>query len=298
MDWLRRLMGGGTQSDGPEPSTGTATIADLANRLEMTTAELRGFVPAYREFTVPKRGGGTRHISAPDQATRALQRGIARRVMGGSPSHPAAFGFERSRSTVGHARRHSGSAVVLRMDIEDFFGSTPAERVRRYFRYTWDPDAAELLARLTTHTGALPQGAPTSPKLSNHLNVRIDARLQGFAAARGAVYSRYADDITFSLAVDDGSTVHELIRFTDKVVTQAGYRLHRQRKLHVRRRHERQIVGGLVVNERPRLPREVRRWLRAVEHRVATGGSATLSDEQLAGWRAYRMMVEAGAPSN
>ena len=171
------------------------------------------------------------------------------------------------------------------------FGSTPATRVRRYFRYVWDPDAADVLARLTTHAGSLPQGAPTSPKLSNHLNERIDARLAGFAASRGAVYSRYADDITFSLAADDGRTVHDLIRFTDKVVTEAGYRLHRRRKLHVRRRHERQLVGGLVVNDRPRLPRERRRWLRAVEHR-ARSGSATLTEGQLAGWRAYRSMVE------
>ena len=235
-----------------------------------------------------------RRIAAPDPATRSLQRAIDRSVLGGSPAHPAAFGFERGRSTVAHARLHSGQAIVLRMDIQDFFGSTRAERVRRYFRLNWDPSAADMLARLTTHAGSLPQGAPTSPKLSNHLNERLDARLLGFGVARGAVYSRYADDITFSLSADDGPTLHALIRFTDKVVAEAGYRLHRRRKLHVRRRHERQIVGGLVVNERPRLPRERRRWLRAVEHRIRIGGEATLSAPQLAGWRAYRDMVEGG----
>jgi hypothetical protein len=91
---------------------------------------------------------------------------------------------------------------------------------------------------------------------------------------------------------DDPKTIHALIRFTDKVVSAAGYRLHRRRKLHIRRRHERQLVGGLVVNERPRLPRERRRWLRAVEHHLAAGGTPSLSPEQLAGWRAYRAMVE------
>lgn len=296
MDWLRRLISGGTHSDEAEPTTGTASVDDLADRLEMTADALREFMPAYREFSLPKRGGGTRLISAPNRATRDLQRAIARRVLRGSPAHPAAFGFERGRSTVDHARRHAGQAVVLRMDIQDFFGSTPAMRVRRYFRYTWDSEAADLLARLTTHAGSLPQGAPTSPKLSNHLNERIDARLQGFAEARGAVYGRYADDITFSLPADDGRTVRDLIRFTDKVVSQAGYQLHRQRKLHVRRRHERQIVGGLVVNDRPRLPRERRRWLRAVEHRMLKG-EATLTEAQLAGWRAYRAMIEADDPA-
>jgi len=297
MDWLRRLMGGLSPSAEPEPTTGVATVEDLAERLSRSADELRSFVPAYREFSLAKRSGGTRRIAAPDPATRALQRAIARHVLGGSPAHPAAFGFERGRSTVGHAWHHAGRAVVLRMDIQDFFGSTSTERVRRYLRYTWDTDAAVLLARLTTHGGALPQGAPTSPKLSTRINARLDARLQGFAASRGARYSRYADDLTFSLAEDDGRIVHELIRFTDKVLTQSGYRLHRQRKLHVRRRHERQIVTGLVVNDRPRLPRERRRWLRAVEHRIATGVGATLSKQQLAGWRAYQAMVEAGIPA-
>jgi retron-type reverse transcriptase len=293
MDWLRRLVSGSRSAE-QEPTTGVATVEDLAERLGRSSDELRIFVPAYREFSLPKRSGGTRRITAPDPSTRALQRAIARRILAGARAHPAAFGFERGRSTVAHASHHAGRAVVLRMDIEDFFGSTTTERVRRYFRYAWDADAAVLLSRLTTHDGALPQGAPTSPKLSTQVNVRLDARLEGFAASRGARYSRYADDLTFSLPEDDGRIVHELIRFTDKVLRQAGYRMHRQRKLHVRRRHERQIVTGLVVNGAPRLPRERRRWLRAVEHRIATGAETTLTEQQLAGWRAYQAMVESG----
>jgi hypothetical protein len=292
LDWLRRLIRAETGPGDSEPTSGTATIDDLAQRLGWSPAELRAFTPAYRHFSVPKHGGGTRRISAPDRQTRDLQRAIMRRVIGGSPAHAAAFGFERGRSTVDHARLHSGRAVVVRMDIEDFFGSTTSERVRRYFRYVWDADAASLLATLTTDGGSLPQGAPSSPVLSNHLNERMDARLAGFAAVHGVIYSRYADDITFSMDADDPKTIHALIRFTDKVVSAAGYRLHRRRKLHIRRRHERQVVGGLVVNERPRLPRERRRWLRAVEHRVTGGRSPSLSTEQLAGWRAYRAMVD------
>lgn len=295
MNWLRRLLGG--RGSDREPTTGTASIEELARRLDRSALELSRFDPRYREFSVPKRGGGSRHIAAPDRATRDLQRAIVHRVLGRSDLHPAVFGFERGRSMVDHANAHARQAVVLRMDIQDFFGSTSAERVRRYFRHVWDPDAAALLMRLTTHNGALPQGAPTSPSLSNRLNARLDARLSAFAVTRGAAYSRYADDLTFSLATDDARAVHDLIRFTAKVVIEAGYRLHRRRKLHVRRRHERQLVGGLVVNDRPRLPRERRRWLRAVEHRAATGGAPTLSAAQLAGWRAYRDMVERGHPS-
>jgi RNA-directed DNA polymerase len=210
-------------------------------------------------------------------------------------AHPNALGFVRGRSAIDHARRHGGRAVVLRMDLEDFFGSTTEGRARRFFRETWDDEAAGLLVALTTHRARLPQGAPTSPILSNVINNRMDSRLAGFAARRGVTYSRYADDITFSLDSDGVRLVRELIRFTKRVVTDDGYRLHERRKLHVRRRHQRQLVSGLVVNDWPRLPRERRRWLRAVEHHVASGQPMTLTAEQLAGWRAYRSMVDARA---
>lgn len=71
-----------------------------------------------------------------------------------------------------------------------------------------------------------------------------------------------------------------------------GYQIHKRRKLHVLRRHHSQRVTGLVVNEGPRLPRKTRRWLRAVEHRLKTKGEASLTAEQLAGWRAYQKHVD------
>ena len=180
------------------------------------------------------------------------------------------------------------------MDIEDFFGSTESERVRRWFAAVWDAEATDLLVRLTTVDGGLPQGAPTSPALADRVNLRLDHRLEGFARVTGARYGRYADDLTFSLERDDARAIHDLIRFTDKVLRESGYRMHRERKLHVRRSHERQVVSGLVVNGNgpPRLPRERRHWLRAVEHRLATTGTSTLTDAQLAGWQAYRSMVD------
>ena len=97
--------------------------------------------------------------------------------------------------------------------------------------------------------------------------------------------------MTFSM--DEGaSRVGSLIHGVKWIVEEEGYRLHRRKKLHVRRAHRRQLVTGLVVNERVNLPRETRRWLRAVEHRLRTTGSASLGEEQVAGWRALVSMVE------
>ena len=283
-------------------------LAELARRLDVDKSAFRRLQPDYHEFTIPKRSGGRRRILAPDRDLKDLQRGILRRLLARLRVHPAAMGFQRGRSIVTNALAHRGQAVVLRFDIRDFFPSTSAKRIGRYFRRIgWNRPATRLLLRLCTRDGGLPQGAPTSPRLSNLVNYRLDARLAGMAARLGAVYTRYADDITISFAEDDRDKVHYMQRFVRRVVEAEGYRLHGRKKLSIRRRHHQQIVTGLVVNDRVNLPRSIRRWLRAVEHRarsqrpVWTSSSEppdyrprkkpTLSAAQLEGWQALRAMV-------
>src|SRR5262249_9369852 len=152
--------------------------------------------------------------------------------------------------------------------------------------------AAQRLTNLCTYQGGLPQGAPTSPRLSNLLNYRLDARLTAMAARLGAHYSRYADDITLSFDQDDRTRIRSFIRFVKRAAADEGSRVPGRRKLRIRRRHQQQRVTGLVVNAGVHLPRQTRRWLRAVEHHLRTGRSATLTPEQLAGWQAFRRMVE------
>ena len=282
---FRRLFGGGG-----------LTVEELARRLDLSPDELREFHPVYSEFTIPKRPVGRRTICAPDGDTKALQRRILRRLLGRLRCHPAAMGFERGRSIVTNALPHAGKAVVVRMDVRSFFRSTTRRRVRDYFcAIGWDRKAARLLARLCTNRGCLPQGAPTSPRLSNLINYGLDARLAGLAARHDAAYTRYADDITFSFERDDRTAIRRIIRGTKSVLDQHGYALHMKHKLHIRRRHQQQTVTGLVVNEVVGLPRRTRRWLRAVEHHIATGREATLAPAQLAGWRALQDMIDAQA---
>lgn len=243
-------------------------------------------------------------MHAPGPELKKVQRRLLRRVLRSLKAHPAATGFERGHSILTNAKHHEGRAVVIRIDLKDFFTSTRVEKVSAYFeRIGWSPDATELLTTLCTFNGALPQGAPTSPRLSNLVNWELDARLQALADRIGARYTRYADDLTFSFDQDDQQTIHRFIGGVGAIVHDCGYRMHMKQKLHIRRRHQRQLVTGLVVNERARLPRETRRWLRAVEHRASVGGELTLTPTELAGWRALARMVEgqgsdeAGPPS-
>ena len=289
-DSIRGLFKGEGASTG-----GTLGVDELARRLGVGEAELRAIVPRYRAFAVRKRSGLQRIIEEPEADLKRVQRLILRRLLRRLRAHPAAHGFERGRSIVTAALPHARRAVVLRMDVHDFFLSTRADRVEAYFRRIgWGAEAAELLTGLCTHRRGLPQGAPTSPRLSNLVNFRLDARLAALARAHGASYTRYADDMTFSFATDRHESLHlvEVIQTTRKALLDEGYRLHTDRKLRVLRPHMRQTVAGLVVNEGVRLPRATRRWLRAVEHRAAAGRETTLTPAQLQGWRALRHMVE------
>jgi retron-type reverse transcriptase len=282
-DFLGRLVG--------RPGKGR-DVEELCRRLGMASEELRAVRPAYAEFSIPKRGGGARRIMAPDTGLKALQRRVLKRLLARLPSHPAATGYERGHSIVTNAHPHVGKAVVVRLDVKDFFTATRDRRVQEFFRRIgWNREASELLTRICTHQGGLPQGAPTSPRLSNLVNHRLDARLAGLAGRLGAAYTRYADDMTFSFSSDNPRTVRKLIRAVKLILADEGYSVHLRKKLRIRRRHQRQIVTGLVVNTAVNLPRETRRWLRAVRHRLGTGGRPTLSDVQVQGWLALEAMV-------
>jgi RNA-directed DNA polymerase len=295
-DLLKSLVGrSGEQNLSRTPDV--HDINDLAKRLGITVEELQAVRPAYRSFTIPKRSGGTRNILAPDDRLKAIQRRILRRLLGRLRCHPAARGFTRGQSIVSNAKAHVGKAVVVRMDLKQFFESTKAERVSRYFRVLgWNGGACDLLVPLVTHQGGLPQGAPTSPRLSNLVNYRLDTRLAKLAKKHHAEYTRYADDLTFSFATDTPQAIHSVIRTTKRIVADEGYVLHQRKKLHIRRRHNCQLVTGLVVNQHVQLPRKTRRWLRAVEHHLAKGREVTLTPKQLAGWQALQSMIDKQAP--
>lgn len=309
LDFLRGLFGGSSSARYPSdhgymdasPSVyeDRFDMTDLARRLEMSVMEVQSLPVGYREARIPKPSGGHRRLSVPSDELKVVQRRILRRLLDRLPAHPSARGFEKGQSIATNALPHVGQAVIVRMDIVDFFPSTSADRVTEYFRRIgWDAVAADALTRLCTHENGLPQGAPTSPRLSNLVNYRLDARLEALAGSVGAVYTRYADDMTFSLGGEDRQPLNSVICSTKVILRDFGYRLHQKKKLRIARRGDRQLVTGLVVNETLNLPRPVRRKLRAARHHLRTGRPATLTHEQLAGWDAFEEMVRReGNPS-
>ncbi|MBL8818539.1 MAG: RNA-directed DNA polymerase [Planctomyces sp.] len=268
------------------------TLADLVNRLGMTAEEWSQLKPpTYRTAMIPKRNGGQRMLEIPDPDTMVLQRRILRRVLKRLRSHRAAIGFESGKSIVHAASPHIGQAVVVRVDIENFFQTTTERRVGEWFRAIgWNQEATEFLLMILTHNGHLPQGAPTSPRLSNLVNARLDAGLNRIAQSYGGAYTRYADDITFSFPVDQPRQIRALLQMVGRYLKQAGYQM-KNSKTRILRAHARQSVLGLTVNQKVALPRSMRRRLRAIRHQQSQGKPTTMTAAELHGWTAFEQMI-------
>ena len=267
-------------------------ISELAHRLGMTEDELKNVDVSYRTKWVRKRSGGQRRLDVPVPELKEVQHRILRRLLSKLRTHSAVTGFEPGHSIVTNAAPHVGRAVVINIDVCDFFTATRAGRIEKYFqRVGWNREAAVLLTNLVTYEGGLPQGAPTSPRLSNLVNMRLDSRLGRYVKSRNGTYTRYADDITISFPRDYPRKVRGTVQAVRRQLKSHGYRMHKD-KLRIQRAHQQQKVTGLVVNEKVNLPRNVRRKLRAIEHHLRNGREATLTPEQLEGWRALRKMIE------
>jgi RNA-directed DNA polymerase len=244
-------------------------LADLIGfELSALTEHLALRANLYRSYLVVKRNGGLRAIDEPLEPLASIQRWILRRVLNKVHVHAAVSGFVGGRSILTNARPHVGQPQVLSLDIHDFFGSVKPFRVRHAFRRLgYVHDVAEMLTDLCVLRQGLPQGAPTSPALSNLVFRPADVALSRLADEMGVRYSRYADDLTFSGVLRPG----RLIYHCEQILARHGLELNRD-KVRTMLRHQRQEVTGIVVNERPQAPRSVRRRLRQEAHYIRKFG--------------------------
>ena len=224
----------------------------------------------WREFSIPKRSGGERRIDAPRDPLKQIQRWILRNILmkvkGGVTQY--AYGFVKKRSIVHNAEPHVGKKIILNIDIEDFFPSIKEDRVRKLFRgFGYTDELSRLFAGLCTYRGFLPQGAPTSPAISNMVCRRLDLRLGKFCEKYDLTYTRYADDITISGDYDFLKYKNIIM----KIIEDEGFRIS-HKKLRVTGRGKAQIVTGLVVNEKVNIRRDEIRTLRAIIHNCKKKG--------------------------
>lgn len=227
----------------------------------------------YRQFEIERVGGQEpRLINAPIKPIKDIQRHLANLLMESYVPPPQVHGFVRGRSPKSNAQAHPGQMWVLRADIANFFGAINFGRVRGLFMahpFEYSADVATLLAQICCHENELPQGAPTSPVVSNFICRGLDKQLARLAANEHCYFTRYADDMCFStdrrefprgLASTREGRVVAGEKF-ERIINEHGFHLNED-KTRLSHRSQRQRITGLVVNHRVTVSRDYVRGLR------------------------------------
>lgn len=267
------------------------TRNDLADLLEMPHSKLTHILYVknvdsyYTTFEIPKKSGGTRKISAPtgdlkqiqerlrDQLARYQQELRAKGDIKANISHA----FEKEKGIITNAEVHRNKRIVANIDLQDFFDSFHFGRVCGFFEknyaFMFPHDLAIVMAQLTCYQGKLPQGAPTSPIISNYICQIFDMRLLRLAKKYHLDYTRYADDLTFS--TNDRRFIEKWDAFyadLSREVRRAGFQINAE-KTHVQYKDSRQIVTGLVVNKKLNVDRRFYKQVRAMADSLYRTGS-------------------------
>ena len=215
----------------------------------------------YKPFTIDKKSGGIRKITAPRVFLKVIQRFLLDYYLAALRTHPCVYSFTKSKSIVDNADRHTKKKFVGTIDIENYFGSiTEKHLVDLLQENGYAKSESDLVAKLCTKDGVLPQGAPTSPMLSNALLFHFDEEMSKYANDSKLTYSRYADDLTIS--GDDRGKVEEALKKIERELHEKYSFKINESKRRIVSFNGRQIVTGLVVNEKAQLPREKRRQIR------------------------------------
>lgn len=259
------------------------SIGDLAAFLGTTPARLSHYLyansrPRYRRFRVRKASSGWREISAPPSVIHVFQLKLLSCMNALAPPKPPVHGFAPERNVRTNAKPHLKAELVLNLDLKDFFPSIHFGRVRGMFRkppFNFPDDVATVLAQTCCDERVLPQGAPTSPLISNLICRGLDLDLERFARSSGCSYTRYCDDITFSTTrsrFDPGLVVSppgadrvELGAPLTDILSRHSFSAN-PKKTRLRSRQQRQEVTGIVVNEKLNVPREYVRNIRSIIH--------------------------------
>lgn len=257
---------------------------DLANFLSIKHGTLTYLLyvqrvdNCYKLFKIPKKSGGEREICAPTYILKSVQKKLERRLVNyyeiikdieGIKTN-ISHGFEKEKSIITNAKIHINKRYVINIDLENFFGSFHFGRVRGFFeknRYFSLPlEIATIIAQLTCYKGTLPQGAPTSPIITNLICQILDYRILKIAKQYKLDYTRYADDLTFS--TNNKHIIENYDNFFDKLkneINRAGFKIN-DKKTRILYKDSRQEVTGVVVNKKINIPQEYYRQTRAMAH--------------------------------
>ena len=238
----------------------------------------------YRHFQIKKKSGKMRDIDEPLPSLKEIQNWLYEEILSNVKISKAAKAYVKKQSIRDNARFHKGQKIVYTIDLKNFFGEISSKRVNYIFKKLgYSKALAKLFTELCCLDGSLPQGAPTSPVLSNIVFIPIDQRIWGYCKERKIRYTRYADDLTFSGDFE----INHLHIFLKTVLRENHFKINNS-KTRVMRRNAQQRVTGVVVNDKLQVPKKIRKKLRQeVYYLEKFGVEAHLS--KIAEKRAYHI---------
>lgn len=254
---------------------------EIADMLEISPQFLHSILykrKSYNVFQIQKKNGGTREIKSPDNNLKIVQKKLAYIISLNYKMHRSSFGFIKKKSIIDNAKLHTNKKWVFNFDLKDFFHQFNQGRVIGLFKkyYKFNDSVAGVLAEICCHDNVLPQGAPTSPILSNILSFELDREFQNKCKKYNCIYSRYVDDITIStnkayfpkkIARRDAKGEIVLGSVPQEIVDKADFQVN-QSKVYLRHSSQNQHVTGLTVNEGVNVSRKYIKKIRAAIHNL------------------------------
>ncbi len=275
-----------------EIALATAMSIDLKTLRFLTFNRKVSTVSHYQKFYLPKKSGGKRQIAAPMPHLKKLQHWVLLNILNKVPLHDAVNGFALNRSIVTNAQPHVGKELVLNMDVKDFFPSIHFKRVKGLMqRLGYSQKIATIISLICTEAATdevaidgknyfvqkgnrvLPQGAPSSPAITNILCFKLDKRLQGLATKLHCNYTRYADDVSFSGTKEVDA--QQLVWRIKRIMQDEGFTVHPD-KIRIMRKGTQQEVTGVVVNQQLSVSRKKLRAFRALLHNIKKADSKSM----------------------
>ncbi|WP_263703493.1 retron St85 family RNA-directed DNA polymerase [Bacillus thuringiensis] len=252
----------------------------LAKLIGIGTKELYSYYELaptlYKTAVIPKKTGGSRNLNAPSENLKYIQKWILENVLYRIDTSKVATGFVPQKSIVDNAKPHVGKQCVINLDIKNFFPSIKYIWIYKLFESLgYTRHLSMLFAGLCTLNNELPQGAPSSPYLSNLICERLDSRLSDLANHIGACYTRYADDLTFS----GNKEIVKYIKLIKRVIKEEQFEVN-EKKVRVQFSYHQQMVTGLIVNNKLSVPQKTKKYLRQQIYYAKKYGVSSSLDKQ------------------
>lgn len=269
------------------------TTSDLSPLLNIDTAILEQILDEpkrYHEFPIPKRTGGKRIIHSPSRPLKDIQKRLSfyltKAYTSYVPDHVHGFiktsRQEKSRNIITNATKHLCMPQILNIDIENFFPSITAEKIKSALMnlpfQMYSDEGASIISLFLTYNWTLPAGSPASPVMSNIIFYETDIEMQKFCAANYLVYTRYADDLSFS-----GNDISDdIINAIKAIILKYDYKTN-ERKVRLQSKQSAQYVTGIKVNQKLNVNRKYIRQLRSILHDWEVNGIQKASQKYYKG---------------